>query len=358
MTMRNVFGTTASGAQRPGGDLDGNYNDMGQLMGTTQCSATGTNAITLTPAANQPNVSSPLPANMQMFSFVAAANSTGAVTAQVGSGSFVLVFMPGAVRQAGQGDITASAPYTVMFLTALNSGSGGFVILSAGLPQEQINAQTGVSYTVLQSDQGKLLTFTNAGAIAVTLPQATAAFGAGWWADFKCLSGSVGAVTITPTTSTIDGASTLVLTFGQSARVISDGTNYQIIRTGAPTLSLFTNALSGDVALNNVANYFDGPSIAQGAIGTWWVSGGVTVADTAGTAIVDCKLWDGTTVIQSGEIRIQQANTGEHIVLSGFLAAPAGNLRISCKSNSTTSFIKFNISANSKDSTISAFKVA
>jgi hypothetical protein len=34
-----------------------------------------------------------------------------------------------------------------------------------------INAQTGTTYTVLGSDMGKLITFNNAGAIAVTLPR-------------------------------------------------------------------------------------------------------------------------------------------------------------------------------------------
>lgn len=101
---------------------------------------------------------------------------------------------------------------------------------------EPVNPQTGVSYTVVASDQAKLLTFTNAGAIAVTLPQATGSFGAGWWAEFVCLPGSVGSVTVTPTTSTIDGLTTLVLAPGNAARVVSDGTNYQVQRGTRPIL--------------------------------------------------------------------------------------------------------------------------
>jgi hypothetical protein len=88
-----------------------------------------------------------------------------------------------------------------------------------------IDAQVGTSYTVVAADENKLLTLSNAAAIAVTLPQATTAgFGAG--ATFHVRNLGAGTVTITPTTSTIDGAATLVLTTGQGADIYSDGTNY------------------------------------------------------------------------------------------------------------------------------------
>ena len=89
-----------------------------------------------------------------------------------------------------------------------------------------VNAQTGTTYTVLDSDRNKFLTFSNASAIAVTLPQAGASseFAAGWYAWFSNIS--TGEVTITPTTSTIDGQATLKLRVGMSALVVSNGTNY------------------------------------------------------------------------------------------------------------------------------------
>jgi hypothetical protein len=94
------------------------------------------------------------------------------------------------------------------------------------------NAQTGTTYTVLHSDHFRLVTLNNASAIAVTLPQATTAFGKGFTTIFYCLG--AGEVTITPTTSTIGGASTLLLQKNQAAIVVSDGTNYDAIRLGAP----------------------------------------------------------------------------------------------------------------------------
>lgn len=89
-----------------------------------------------------------------------------------------------------------------------------------------VNAQTGTSYTVLDGDRGKLVTTTNVSAIAIALPQAGAAgaFLSGWFADFQ--NRGAGTATITPTTSTIDGAANLALTAGQGVRVFSDGTNY------------------------------------------------------------------------------------------------------------------------------------
>src|ERR1017187_934755 len=48
-----------------------------------------------------------------------------------------------------------------------------------------VNAQVGVAYAVLPSDRGKLVTFTNAAAVAVALPLAGVLFPAGWYAEFE-----------------------------------------------------------------------------------------------------------------------------------------------------------------------------
>jgi hypothetical protein len=93
-------------------------------------------------------------------------------------------------------------------------------------PTPAVNAQTGTTYTVLNSDRGGLVTGTNAGAQAYTLPQAGAAssFLSGWFFDIE--NRGAGTLTITPTTSTIDGAASLALTTNQGCRIFSDGTNY------------------------------------------------------------------------------------------------------------------------------------
>ena len=141
--------------------------------------------------------------------------------------------------------------------------------------------------------------------------------------------------------------------------VIYDGTQYLLLSASFPPFTPTFNVLSGDVALNNTANFFDGPTIAQGTTGTWWVSGSVTLKDTAGAASFAAKLWDGTTVIASGQLITQAINNTAVIALSGFIGNPVGNLRISAKdATSALGVMLFNGSGASKDSSISAIRIA
>jgi len=90
-----------------------------------------------------------------------------------------------------------------------------------------INAQSGTSYTIVSTDMGKLVTFNNTSAVAVTLPVATTTgFGAG--ASFDTQNLGLGLVTITPATSTVNGAATLTIPQNTGCSVVSDGSNYQI----------------------------------------------------------------------------------------------------------------------------------
>ena len=84
----------------------------------------------------------------------------------------------------------------------------------------------------------------------------------------------------------------------------------------------------------------------------------MTIKDTAGIAQIMCKLWDGTTVIASGDGTVPSASTYVAISLHGYLASPAGNIRISCKDvTSTGGAFVFNQTGNSKDSTISVHRI-
>lgn len=92
-----------------------------------------------------------------------------------------------------------------------------------------VNKQTVTTYTILASDQGKLVTFLNALAIAVTLPQAgTSSFISGFM--FFLENRGAGTLTLTPTVSTIDGATSLALAQNQGVMVVSDGTNWFTMR--------------------------------------------------------------------------------------------------------------------------------
>ncbi len=93
------------------------------------------------------------------------------------------------------------------------------------LPGIPVNAQVGTTYTVLTTDRGNLITTSNAAAIAVTLPQANSAGFAGNF-FFALRDLGAGTATITPTTSTINGAASLAVPTGQTVYIYSNNTNY------------------------------------------------------------------------------------------------------------------------------------
>lgn len=126
---------------------------------------------------------------------------------------------------------------------------GGAITLALSLP---VNAQTSTSYTVSNSDQAKLVTFSSTAPVLVTLPQAgrSAQFTASWSADFQNLGS--GTAIITPTGSSINGASSLSLANNQGVRVVSDGSNYQIF--ALPTTNLAASGPGGVAGLLPAAN--------------------------------------------------------------------------------------------------------
>lgn len=124
-------------------------------------------------------------------------------------------------------------------------------------------------------------------------------------------------------------------------------------------LAPITNSIGSDVVLNNVGLFFTGPTVAQGTSGTWFASGTVTVLDTSVAARFTAKLWDGTTVIDSAVSDTSVATGAISLSLSGYIVNPAGNIRISVNDGtSVNGLIKFNLGGLSKDSTLSAIRIA
>lgn len=111
---------------------------------------------------------------------------------------------------------------------ATGCGLSGGPVTTTGtiLASFTVNAHTTTSEAILNADCGKLDTFSNAGAVAVSIAQAGSGglFVSGWSVWLENLG--AGTVTITPATSTIDGAATLTLTTNQGVQLFSDGTNY------------------------------------------------------------------------------------------------------------------------------------
>ena len=91
--------------------------------------------------------------------------------------------------------------------------------------QTSIVTRTSISSTdtITQADCGKLISYFNSGGIAVTLPAAPSLL-SGCWMDVE--NTGVGTVTITPSASTIDGASTITLTTNHGIRIVDATTQY------------------------------------------------------------------------------------------------------------------------------------
>lgn len=126
-----------------------------------------------------------------------------------------------------------------------------------------------------------------------------------------------------------------------------------------PVFTQITASLAADVLLNNTGTFFDGPSIAQGPVGVWFVIASGTFLDTAGSANFICKITDGTTTFASGVTNVAGTAVNGAITLFAIADRPVGNLRLSAKDiTSTSGKMIFNASALSKDSTITAIRIA
>lgn len=106
--------------------------------------------------------------------------------------------------------------------TVIEGGTGGGgSVTEAGIP---VNNQSGVtSYATQSGDDGVLILFSDASAIAVSLTTQTPP-----WSSFISNQGALGAgtVTLTPAVGTINGAGTLTIPPSYWALVAFDGSNW------------------------------------------------------------------------------------------------------------------------------------
>lgn len=167
--------------------FDQSFKDTG-FLGVIPCTASGTNAIILTPisAAYPPTVTlySDL-TGYNWFSFVATATSTGSVTIAIGSLSALNLYVGS--TQAGSGDIVSGNFYAIAFNASLNSGAGGFYLfqLSSDTSGENLTRvdDTNVTITLGGTPTGALLK-------AVTLTM-------GWSGQLAVSRGGTGVSTLT-----------------------------------------------------------------------------------------------------------------------------------------------------------------
>jgi hypothetical protein len=138
----------------------------GSSSNVISCTETGTNLLILTPinGIQQPFAYS----NYQEFSFVAAATSTGAVTAQVVGFPIRGVYLANNT-QAGSGAFVVGQFYVIAYNSALNGGLGGFSLFSGSSAGATVGTVTSVATAGLAT--GGPITSTG----TVTVPAASAA---------------------------------------------------------------------------------------------------------------------------------------------------------------------------------------
>lgn len=112
------------------GVINGLINFVNGTNRNVPCNATGTNVITLTMLATAPLITKYN--DFDTFRAVAAATTTGVVTAQVvtpqGSLATLKVFKSNGAAQATTGDITINLLYDFVYVDSLDTGTGGFVL--------------------------------------------------------------------------------------------------------------------------------------------------------------------------------------------------------------------------------------
>lgn len=192
---------------------------------------------------------------------------------------------------------TASVKLQVVNLSSGN-GRGGGGGSSNGVPT-RASVCTGNVDTVLSTDRANYVTWNDASACAVTLPQAGSA---GFAQNFPFVGCDIGAgtATITPTTSTISfttgagytaAASSLALSTGQCAFIYSDNTNYFALAVEASSLADLVDT-PGSVLTASVPLAWSAGTAKSGNNPQWFRNSAATLCfagqgDTADVCVSD-----------------------------------------------------------------------
>lgn len=259
--------------------------------------------------------------------------ATALGTAVSGSGAICLA--SGSACSGGASVSVTSASNNIVINP--NPGTGTFTVGATWL----IDAQTGTTDTIDTTNLGKLTTYSNASSVAVTVPQATGSYGAG--AAFDVQNKGAGTVTLTPTTSTINGAASLAIPQNMGCSIVSDGTNWQVsacapamgvtgsgnlVRATSPT---FVTPVLGTPASGTLTNATGLPiSTGVSGLGTGVATALGVNTDTAGAfGVLIAKGTSalGTSAISSGACAtaVTTSATGTattDVIMAGFNGDP------------------------------------
>ena len=247
-TNGRLCGTGGGGGGSPGGsNTQLQYNNAGSFGGITGATTNGTSVTLTSPTFITPALGTPASGVATNLTGTAAGLTAGAVTGGA--------IQPLSGTSATVSGMTAGAAVsdTDLFYSGQSSGTTDRKVTGAQVKTYTntscVVAKTTTTESIANSNQNCLVTGSNAAAQAYSIAQAGSGgnFVAGW--AVTLLNSGAGTITLTPTTSTINGAATLILLPGQGCDIYSDGTNYAancgrgtIVAKG--TLALATSAIS------------------------------------------------------------------------------------------------------------------
>lgn len=226
-----------------------------------------------------------------------------------GGGTYKVALQIGSPSGGGSGTVTSVTPGSGLVSGVTASCAQTAITTTGTLSSAKcINAQTGTTYAISDGDRGKFVTAFNAAAQAYSIAQAgtASAFANGWYTTiYNKSTNALGIVTVTPTTSTINGSATLPIAPGQTATIVSDGTNYQATVSSVTSVGLTSTDLSvsgspvttsGSITANIATNAVTNAKLAQMTTKTYKAN------VTAGTA-------DPTDVSQAGMLAALRQTT-------------------------------------------------
>lgn len=144
MALPNSFSNNTAPT---GPELDDNFSAVGALA-VIPCTVAGTNTITMAANSNTPTINAY--ANYLRISGVAAATNTGPTTARLGALGALNVYRDtpaGPVALAG-GEIVIGCAFTLVYDSALNTGTGGWHLVSVAnaLPYTGVATNSTLSF--------------------------------------------------------------------------------------------------------------------------------------------------------------------------------------------------------------------
>jgi hypothetical protein len=245
-TTGKLCGTGGGGAGNPGGsNTQVQYNNAGSFGGITGATTNGTTLTLVAPVLGTP--ASGVATNLTgTAAGLTAGNVTGGAIQPLSGTSATVAAMSAGAAMSDTDLVYCAQSAGTTDRKCTGAQAKTYVNTSA------VRATTTTSEAVANSDQNKLVTFSNAAAVACTIAQAGSGgnFVAGWAVSLRNLG--AGTVTCTATTSSVDGGGaggSFILLPGQGLDLYSDGTNYftqggrgTIVAKGV--LALATSAIS------------------------------------------------------------------------------------------------------------------